>query len=241
MSAGRVHVVAQLDLRFEDRSWPFAEQRRTDIDAHFDKLKRANPRLFNGRVLVMSACDLTRDTLRGAFFETDYASFRSWLDWGCPQAGAWDCFAAAIVIGSDGGVVFGEMAAHTSNAGQVYFPCGTPDRDDIIAGKVDLLHSCTRELKEETGFDAAEFSVELGWRIVALPSRIVAVKVLQARHDAETLRAQALAHLRNETLPELADIRVLRDLQDIDAAVPDFAAVLLRSLWPSRPAKLGVP
>ncbi len=130
--------------------------------------------------------------MRGEFFETDYASFRSWLDWGCPAAGAYDCFAAACVVSADGAVIFGEMAAHTSNAGQVYFPCGTPDRDDVIGGKVDLLHSCTRELKEETGFDAADFSAEPGWRIVELPSRIVAVKLLRSRHDAETLRAQAL-------------------------------------------------
>jgi 8-oxo-dGTP pyrophosphatase MutT (NUDIX family) len=227
-----IHRVAQLDLRLQPKPWMFAELRRAEINAHFAALQRANPRLFNGRVLVMSDRETAADTLHGGFFETDYASFRSWLDWGCPSAGAYDCFAAACVVSADGAVIFGEMAAHTSNAGQVYFPCGTPDRDDVIAGRVDLLHSCTRELKEETGFDAAEFSLEPGWRIVELPSRVVAVKLLRSRYDAETLRAQALAHLRSETLPELADIRVLRGRQDIDAAVPDFAAVFLRSLWP---------
>jgi 8-oxo-dGTP pyrophosphatase MutT (NUDIX family) len=228
----KIHRVAQLDLRFAPKPWAFAEQRDAEIRAHFAALQRAKPQLFNGRVLVMSDWEIAGDTLRGGFFETDYASFRSWLDWGCPSAGAYDCFAAACVVSADGAVIFGEMAAHTSNAGQVYFPCGTPDRDDVIGGKVDLLHSCTRELKEETGFDAAEFSVEPGWRIVELPSRIVAVKLLRSRHDAETLRAQALAHLRSETLPELAGIRVLRGRRDINAAVPDFAAVFLRSLWP---------
>jgi 8-oxo-dGTP pyrophosphatase MutT (NUDIX family) len=228
----KIYRVAQLDLRFEPKPWAFAEQRGAEIASHFAALQRAKPRLFNGRVLVMSDWEIAGDTLRGDFFETDYASFRSWLDWGCPTAGAYDCFAAACVVSADGAVIFGEMAAHTSNAGQVYFPCGTPDRDDVIGGKVDLLHSCTRELKEETGFDAGEFSVEPGWHIVELPSRIVAVKLLRSQHDAETLRVQAFAHLRSETLPELADIRVLRGRQDIDAAVPDFAAVFLHSLWP---------
>ena len=227
-----VHRVAQLDLRFQPKSWDFAEQRAAEISLHFAVLQRAKPRLFNGRVLVMSDWEIAGDTLRGGFFETDYASFRSWLDWGCPPAEAYDCFAAACVVSADGAVIFGEMAGHTSNAGQVYFPCGTPDGDDVIADKVDLLHSCTRELKEETGFDAAEFSAEPGWFIVELPSRLVPVKVLRSRHDAEALRAQALAYLRSQTLPELADIRVLRGRQDIDAAVPDFAAVFLRSLWP---------
>ena len=227
-----VHQVAQLDLRFQPKPWMFAEQRSGEIRSHFAALQRANPRLFNGRVLVMSDWEIADGTLRGEFFETDYASFRSWLDWGCPPAEAYDCFAAACVVSAENTVIFGEMAAHTSNAGQVYFPCGTPDRDDVIDGKVDLLHSCTRELKEETGFDAADFSAEPGWRVVELPSRIVAVKVLRSRHDAQALRAQALAHLRSESLPELADIRVLRCRQDINAAVPEFAAVFLRSLWP---------
>jgi 8-oxo-dGTP pyrophosphatase MutT (NUDIX family) len=227
-----VHRVAQLDLRLEPKPWAFAEQRGAEIGSHFAALQRAKPSLFNGRVLVMSGWEIAAEMLRGEFFETDYASFRSWLDWGCPSADAYDCFAAACVVSADGAAIFGEMAAHTSNAGQVYFPCGTPDRADVIGGKVDLQHSCTRELREETGFDAREFSVEPGWRIVELPLRIVAVKVLRSTHDAETLRAQALAHLRTEPLPELADIRVLRSRQDIDAAVPDFAAVLLRSLWP---------
>ncbi len=227
-----IHRVAQLDLRFAPKPWVFAEQNGAEIRSHFAALQRAKPRLFNGRVLVMSDWKIAGDTLRGEFFETDYASLRAWLDWGCPSAGAYDCFAAACVVSADGAVVFGEMAAHTSNAGQVYFPCGTPDRDDVVGGKVDLLHSCTRELKEETGFDAAQFSAEPGWRIAELPSRIVAVKLLRSPHDAETLRAQALTHLRSETLPELADIRVLRGRKDINAAVPDFAAVFLRSLWP---------
>jgi hypothetical protein len=227
-----IRRVARLDLRLEPKPWVFAEQRGAEIRSHFATIQQANPRLFNGRVVVMRDWEIVGETLRGDFFETDYASFRSWLDWGCPPADAYDCFAAACVLSADNAVIFGEMAAHTSNAGKVYFPCGTPDRDDVIGGKVDLLHSCTRELKEETCFDAAEFSVEPGWRIVELPSRIVAVKVLRSRHDAETLRAQALAHLRKQTLPELADIRVLRGGQDIDAAVPDFAVVFLRSLWP---------
>ena len=36
--------VERLELSFASRPWPFASERRADIDAHFADLQRANPR-----------------------------------------------------------------------------------------------------------------------------------------------------------------------------------------------------
>jgi hypothetical protein len=41
--------------------------------------------------------DAKDDVMRGASFETDYASFLAWRDWGCPDAGVCNVFAAAAL------------------------------------------------------------------------------------------------------------------------------------------------
>ncbi len=43
-----------LDLRFEPAPWPFADERRAEIDAHFAKLRAAKPAMWNGRVLLLA-------------------------------------------------------------------------------------------------------------------------------------------------------------------------------------------
>ncbi len=83
------------------------------------------------------------------------------------------------------------MAAHTVPAGQIYFPCGTPDLSDIVDGKVDLDFSVRRELKEETGLDAAEFMAEPGWTAVIDGMLIAMIKILRSVESAE---AFARAH-----------------------------------------------
>ena len=94
-----------------------------------------------------------------------------------------DCFAAAAILGSDGGFLLGVMSPRTLNAGQIYFPCGTPDPSDIIDGKVDLDFSVRREVREETGFSAEELEAEPGWTMVVDGALIALIKVFQSRRD----------------------------------------------------------
>jgi len=228
-STPSVFHIDGLELSFEPKPWAFANERRAEIDAFFEALRKDKPTLWNGRVLLMHHQVLAAGVLRGEYLETDYASFAAWRNWGLPPAGVRDCFGAAAVVAADKAVLLGVMGSHTFNAGLIYFPCGTPDPDDIVDGKVDLDLSVRRELKEETGLDASEFVAEPGWTMVVDGPLIAQIKVLHSDKPAAVLRAQALAHLASEPHPELSDIRIVRGSADFDPAMPRFVTTFLAS------------
>jgi 8-oxo-dGTP pyrophosphatase MutT (NUDIX family) len=217
------------EFAFAPKPWAFATERRAEIDAFFEAMRKDKPALWNGRVLLMHHQVLEAGILRGEYLETDYASFAAWRHWGRPPAGVRDCFGAGAIVARDGAVLLGVMGAETFNAGLIYFPCGTPDPDDIVDGKVDLDLSVRRELKEETGLEVAEFEPEPGWTMVVDGSLIAQIKVLRSNEPPEVLRERAFAHLAAESHPELADIRIVRGPADIDPAMPRFVTAFLTS------------
>lgn len=234
MSEPRIVPIEHLDFAFEPKPWAFADERRAEIDAHFERLKRDKPALWNGRVLLMHRYAIEGGVLRGAFLETDYASFAAWQDWGRPDAGIYDCFGAAALESSDGAYLVGVMGTHTYNAGAIYFPSGTPDLDDIAGGKVDFEASIRRELKEETGLDAGDVAIEAGWTLVIDRELIAAIKVMRSQLTAEKLRALILAHLAREVEPELAGILIVRSAADFDPNMRRFVRTFLAHRFDNR-------
>jgi 8-oxo-dGTP pyrophosphatase MutT (NUDIX family) len=220
-----------LELDIAPHAWPFAQERRNDIDDHFAALRRSKPELWNGRVLLMKDAAIADGVLRGTYFETGFADFMAWRDWGFPDRAVHNCFSMGALRGSDGGFLLGVMSAFTANAGRIYFPAGTPEPADIVGGTVDLLGSVLRELQEETGLDPAEFSVAPDWTAVDRGPRLALMKAIQADRPAEALREEVLRHLATEARPELADIRIVRSPDDFDPAMPDFVTVYLCYVW----------
>ena len=103
-----VHV-DRLQLAFAPKPWAFAHERRAEIDAYFQALQRAKPAIWNGRVLLLHQHALADGVFRGAYLETDYASFAAWRHWGRPAAAVCDCFGAAAIVGADGAFLLGVM------------------------------------------------------------------------------------------------------------------------------------
>jgi 8-oxo-dGTP pyrophosphatase MutT (NUDIX family) len=232
-----VFHVDRLDLSFTPRPWAWADKHRAEIDAWFADMRRKQPALWNGRVLLMHHQVIEHGVLRGEFLETDYASFIAWKRRGHPPAQVRDCFSAAAVQSSDDAFLLGVMGSRTFNAGKVYFPCGTPDANDIIDGKVDFEHSVRRELFEETGLAMDDFTPEPGWTMVVDGSLIGQIKVLRARESAKALHARILGFLAREKKPELADIRVVYGPGDFDQAMPRFVTAFLASRFATQPLR----
>jgi 8-oxo-dGTP pyrophosphatase MutT (NUDIX family) len=223
--------IERLELAFAPRRWPFASARRDEIDAYFTTLRRVNPALWNGRVLMLHEHAIRGTVFHGAYFETDFASMLAWRHWGFPDPHVKNCFAMGALRGNDGAFVLGVMAAHTANAGSIYFPAGIPDLSDVDGSRVDLARSLMREMSEETGLAAAEVEAEQGWTTVLAGARVAQIKILRAQEAAGSLRGRILAHVARDAQSELADVRVVRSPADFDRMMPPYVTAFLMHVW----------
>jgi 8-oxo-dGTP pyrophosphatase MutT (NUDIX family) len=224
----RMEVVEAIDISVEPYDWPFARERASDIDAHWQELCAARPHLFNGRVFLFRNMAITGGRLTGACFEADFKAFIAQRDFGCPDKTAFNCFAQGALRAPDGAFLLGEMAPHTANAGRIYFPAGTPDPSDAVDGRLDLDKSVMRELSEETGLDANDITPESGWTIVFERQMIACLKPMRLKSDRAAALTRMFDHIAGEKHPELARIHVASSRSDIDAQrMPLFIQVYL--------------
>lgn len=231
MSA-EIHRVRLLECPVEPYDWPFARERRDEIAAHWAKLVADKPALFDGRVLLCRDPALRDGFYRATFFETRFSAFIAWRDFGFPDEAVFNGFAMAALRSSDGAFLLGEMADHTANAGQCYFPAGTPDPSDIAAGALDLAGSAARELEEETGVRLAETEIDPLWTIVRLGPRIACMRGLRLRETAASACARVERHIARETQPELAALHAVFSMNDLARlTTPDFIDAYLRDAF----------
>jgi 8-oxo-dGTP pyrophosphatase MutT (NUDIX family) len=128
---------------------------------------------------------------------------------------------------ADGAVLLGEMGAQTANAGQLYFPCGTPDPDDVRGARVDLAGSAARELAEETGL-ALPGAADTTWILLQGEGQLAFLRPVRFPETAAAIAAAIDSHRAREAEPELAGIRMVRGAADIDAArMPGFVRAYL--------------
>ncbi len=227
MTLPAIYRVTMLDLRFQPRPWPFAEERRADIDAHFALKRIEKPKIWNGRILLARDPVFTADRFSARYFETDFASFLAWRDWGFPDREVFNGFGMGALRCSDGAFILGEMGQHTSNAGRIYFPSGTPDLTDLRGGAVDIAGSVAREVEEETGLTPADYRPSADWDCVVSGAAIAMIRILDVDTSGEALRARIEANLARQRQPELSAIHLVRGVSDLTAAMPRFVTAFV--------------
>src|SRR5712664_3999298 len=224
-----IHRVTQLDLKFQPGPWPFADERRADIDAHFAIKQREKPKIWNGRILLARNPVFTGDRFSATYSDVDFASFLAWRDWCFPDKSVFNGFGMGALRCSDGAFVLGEMSQHTANAGRIYFPSGTPDLNDVSDGAVDMPSSVDREVEEETGLTSADYRPGAHWDCVVSGSAIALIQILDVDGSAEALQARIEANLARQSQPEFAAIHLVRASSDLTSAMPRFVTAFIEA------------
>ncbi len=239
MSARPIEITSAdtLDFDVTKYDWAFERENAGAISAHWTRLVKQRPQMFDGRVLLMhrGAVETAggRRILRGAVFETAFSAFLAWRDLGFPGESVRNIFAMAALRGADGGFVLGEMGAHTSNAGQIYFPAGTPDTGDISGSRLDLDGSLWRELAEETGLARHEIAARPGWTLVSAGARLACLKIVEAALPARDLVRRIEKRNAAQGAPEFTRMHIVRSRADFrPAAMPDFVVAFLEANQP---------
>ena len=227
MTSPVIHRVATLDLRVQPWPWPFAVERREDIEAHFKARQAERPQIWNGQVLLGRNPVFAGKRFSADAFETSFASFLAWRDWGFPDPDVFDGFGMGALRCSDGAFALGEMGQQNATAGRVYFPSGTPDPSDIRDGKVDISGSVAREMEEETGLSPADYRADPDWDCVVSGVIIAMIRILDVALTGEALRGRIEANLARQQQPELSRIHLVRGPRDLTPAMPRFVTAYL--------------
>ncbi len=236
-----IEHIHEIDYRVEQKPWRFAIDEADAIDRHWDKLAASNPHLYNGRVFLMHRMSIAdeggRRILNGAGLETDYKAFIAWRDFGAPDREVCNCFAMAALLSVDGAFMLGRMGPHTSNAGRIYFPAGTPDPQDRREdGTIDLAGSVFRELAEETGIDACDVVADPGWTVVFDGPRIACMRIVRSPLAAADLSTRFAAFVADDPSPELDGLHPVFSERDLDCdRMPDFTLSYLRHVLGREP------
>lgn len=209
-----------LDIRLSLDPLQFSLREEARIAATFAAAKAGNPALFDGPILLFSRPRIDGPSLAATAYRTRYSSLTTLI--AHPETGrdAVNLFGAAAIVGSDGGVVLGRMGPKTAGAGEVKFPGGTPDEEDVTAaGGVDIVGSIVREMAEETGLSASDARLDETLILVDDHPYFAVVGVLRFPEPADRLAERVRTFLAADPDPELAGVEVVRPGASLDPAI----------------------
>lgn len=210
---GVILPVDEIDVVLDPAQHPFERGREAAIAENWRHEVAAKPALFDGKVVLLSEFGYDRGRLFGRCHTVGYSTFMYWRK---DRVGtAAHAFAHPMLVTSDNALVAIRMAAHTVNAGRVYFAAGSFEPEDFPDGRVDAHGNMVREVLEETGLDIS--SVRRGARHHALATErgtvIFRRYFLDGTADETALRIREF--VAGEAEPEIEEPVVIRDARDL--------------------------
>jgi 8-oxo-dGTP pyrophosphatase MutT (NUDIX family) len=222
---GVILPVDQVDVRLDPLPHPFERDNQRAIAENWQREIVAKPALFDGTVVLLSEFGYDGGRLFGRCHAVRYSTFMYWRK---DRAGtAAHAFAHPMLVAKDNALIAIRMAAHTVNAGRVYFAAGSFEPEDFPDGIVDPHGNMTREVLEETGLDIS--AARRGERHYALATERGTVIFRRYFLDVDADEIAACIHdfVAGEIEPEIDEPVVIRHARDLpDGLMPHMPPMI---------------
>lgn len=193
---------SEAELRLQPGRHPFERDNSAAIARHWQGELAANPKLFDGQVVLFSSLVLVEGRLAGRCHLVSYSTLLYWRAVPGMRKGE-HVFAHAVPVSADGKLLAIRMGSHTANAGQVYFAAGSFEPQDFRDGRADIDANMRREVAEETGLDLGAMRPEPALHILRWQDGTAILRRFFAAESADELAARVRAHVAGENEPEI--------------------------------------
>jgi len=222
---GVILPVDEIDVALDPSPHPFERNNAEAIATNWQDEIGRKPALFDGTVVLLSELGYAGGRLFGRCHAVRYSTF---MYWRTERAGAAaHAFAHPMLVTKDNALIAIRMAAHTVNAGRVYFAAGSFEPEDFPGGRVDAHGNMLREVLEETGLDIS--NVRRGERHYALGTERGAVIFRRyfLEETADTIAARIRDFVASEAEPEIEGPVVIRSADDLPEGLMEHMQPLI--------------
>jgi 8-oxo-dGTP pyrophosphatase MutT (NUDIX family) len=201
--------VEEVDVTLDPGPHPLETGKAAEIAANWRREIALKPALFDGTVVLLSELSWHDARLTGRCHAVRYATF---LYWRRNRAikGAGHAFAHAMLVAADNALVAIRMAAHTVNAGKVYFAAGSFEPEDFPGGRVDLHRNMRREVLEETGIDIGAARRGRRHHVLATARGTVIFRRYHLDADADDIAETISRFIASDEAAEIAEPVIIR-------------------------------
>lgn len=201
--------VAEPVIRIEDGLHPLEAAFAPEIDANWLAETDRNPQLFDGQLLLLTGLQVDGARLLASVRRARYATYvfclRNRVD------RLYCLYAHAVLVTTDNALIAVEMAAHTLNAGSIYFACGAFDGADTRDGFLKLGLNMEREVREETGLAIGSLRREPLCQALTFENGTMVAQRYDIAMSAQEAEARVRAFIANDPEAEIVRPVVIRN------------------------------